>query len=119
MLAHIPIVPLISDSYGPLQYGYMLESANFLQVLTLLLIGLLFGKDTLLPWLGYKFFGTKQPGESGDTRSLPRIEHKMDELQFHYNHEMTELLKEIRDNTAEMHRKLQEWEKYGSPKPRP
>lgn len=91
---------------------HMLESLNFLQILTLLLIALLFGKDTLLPWLGEKFFGIKRPDEN-------RLEAKMDELQLHFNHETTELLTDIRDNTAATARKLEEWEKYGTPPPRP
>lgn len=95
---------------------HMLESLNFLQVLTLLLIALLFGKDTVLPWIGEKIFGIKRDAHaSPGSASLPRIERKMDELQLHFNHETTELLKQISENTAATSRKLEEWEKYGTP----
>lgn len=97
--------------------AHLLEGLNFLQVLTLILVALLFGKDTFLPWIGEKYFGIKRVDEPAPAKpgALPRIERKMDELQLHFNHETTELLQQIRDNTAETVRKLDEFEKYGVP----
>lgn len=92
----------------------MLESLNFLQVLTLLLVALLFGKDTILPWIGEKIFGIKRRDDTPASQR-DRLETKMDELQLHYNHETTDLLREIRDNTQNSYLKLQEFEKYGIP----
>lgn len=98
----------------------MLESLNFLQLLTLLLVALLFGKDTILPWMGEKVFGIERGKEKDQTRSGSsiRLERKMDELQLHFNHETTDLLTSIKENTAATSRKLEEWEKYGTPSPR-
>lgn len=99
---------------------HMLESLNFLQVLTLLLVALLFGKDTILPWMGQKFFGIKKDDQARSSKSSAnRLEQKMDDLQLHFNHETTDLLSAIKDNTAATTRKLEEWEKYGTPPPRP
>lgn len=99
---------------------HFLESLNFLQVLTLILIALLFGKDTIVPWIGEKFFGVLRKDK--DTLAQPeargaslRIEKKMDQLQLHFNHETTDLLKAIADNTGKTLSKLEEFEKYGIP----
>lgn len=103
---------------------HMLESLNFLQVLTLLLVALLFGKDTILPWVGEKVFGIKRAeqdvprdkpeGDTPDTQR-DRLEVKMDALQLHFNHETTDLLTTIANNTGATLRKLEEFEKYGIP----
>lgn len=62
---------------------------NFLEGLIFLLIGLLFFKETILKWLG-KAFGFKN-GED-------KIPTWAQDLKSHYNHETTELLKEIRNS---------------------
>lgn len=94
----------------------MPDSFDFMQILTLLLIALLFAKDTLLPWLGERLFGIKRPDAVGDDSSQgDRIEKMMRGLQLHYNHETTDLLTKISNNTEATKLKLEEFEKYGIP----
>jgi len=75
---------------------------NFLQWLILLLIGLLFGKDTVLPWIAQKF-GFKVNGNGSkevmaDVRNaLQPLLSRMEKLEFYANHETTEHLYRIEE----------------------
>jgi hypothetical protein len=106
---------------------------DFTQILTLILIGLLFGKDTILPWVMQKFgFKTDNTfaNVSADNRNaLQPLYLKMDELTQYANHETTEhteILREIRDNLRDntgflrdnfalIHSKHSEWDRRGIP----
>lgn len=83
---------------------------DFLQTLILLLVGLLFFKENILSWIGKKL-----GFNNGD-----KVPDWAKQLQFHYNHETTELLKEIRDSQTGMCKKmdkainlLENQDKYG------
>lgn len=100
---------------------------DFLQTLTLILIGLLFGKDTVLPWIAQKF-GFKLNDQLKDARdevmadnrnAMQPLLSEMEELKLHYNHETTDLLTEIRDELrrgfGEIRTKHSEWDRFGVP----
>ena len=69
---------------------------NFLQILILILIGLMFFKENLLKWVG-RYFGFK----NGNT-----VETKVDKLTTHYNHEITQILNNILSEQRGIGRKM-------------
>lgn len=96
------------------------DDLTFLQGLTLILIGLLFFKEEIIPWIKEKL---------GFKSGKMATSEQMEELSDHYNHETTDLLTGINEGIAkvnenlivmgetikEVSRKQQEWEKYGVP----
>lgn len=96
---------------------------DFLQTLTLFLIALLFGKDTLLPWLGEKFGikvgNTREDVKADNRNALQPLLTEMETLSEHFNHATTDLLTEIRDELrrglGEINNKHSEWERFGIP----
>lgn len=94
---------------------------DFLQTLTLLLIGLLFGKDTVLPWIAQKFGiklgnnveNAKDEVMADNRNAMQPLLSEMESLSAHYNHETTDLLKDIRDGIRQINAKHNEWDKYG------
>lgn len=51
--------------------------------------------------------------KQGKPKELPPL--WAQELQEHFNHDITELLRDIRDGVNETNNTLRNWEKYGSP----
>lgn len=84
-----------------------MENWNFQEILIIIMIALLFGKDTLLPAILKKLGWSN--GNGKDLKSM------MQDLQTHFNHDTTALLTEIKDNTRAIVSKLEELEKYGFP----
>ena len=90
-----------------------MEGFSFTELLIVVLIGLLFAKDTAIAWVSKKL---------GITSDIPDWANS---LINHVNHAQTDILTEIRDNTKvlpEIHKhaettanKLEELEKYGFP----
>lgn len=84
---------------------------EFLQSLALLLIGLLFFKENILSWIGKKF---------GFSNGKDKIPDWARELKTHYNDDITQLLREIRDGQTSACKKidkvitmLENQDKYG------
>ena len=82
-----------------------MENWNFQEILIIIMIALLFGKDNLLPWilqkLGYK---------NGNGKDLKGM---MQDLQTHFNDETTTLLKGIKDGVDKLGRAHEEYDKFG------
>ena len=79
---------------------------SFIESLILILIGLLFFRDEVMPFI-LKKLGIKKNGNAHATSE------EMQELKHHYNHETTELLTEINEGIKDLNRKHEEYEKYG------
>lgn len=98
---------------------------NFLQYLILLLIALLFGKDTLLPPLLKKLGLSTGKTEVSQNNAVLRNElqtllSQMELLATYFNHDTTATLKEmhdlltsIQDCVKAVHTKLNEIKEYG------
>lgn len=70
---------------------------SFLEILILVLIGLLFFKETVLSWIGQKL-GFKDKGKeaiAGEKNTQQVLLSNMEVLSQHYNHETTPLLENI------------------------
>jgi hypothetical protein len=100
---------------------------HFESGLILLLVGLLFFKDEIMPFIKYGV--SKFTGKQFDESQTPATKKQMETLSNYYNHDTTELLKSIDANIVKMHSALEkvedavrelkqqhsEWEKYGIP----
>lgn len=105
-----------------------MTEVTFLQGLTLLLVGLLFFREEIMPWIKGKL------GISNEREHATRGQ--MDKLSNYYNHDTTELLQAINTNVVKVHQNVEkvhltmreverqleglqvtnaEWEKFGIP----
>jgi len=102
------------------------EQFSFLELLVFLLIGLLFFREDIMPWVKQKL--------GFNTDNHPATKEEFTELSNHVNHTQTEMLerqtktlekqteslgeirdcvKVIADGIKDVHNKHQEWDKYG------
>lgn len=105
-----------------------MDDINFLQGITLLLIGLLFFRDEIIPWIKGKL-GMK-------VDNSPATQGQVGELAEYVNHRQTEVLDrqtqllekqnsqleaqtiiiaDIKNGNEDVKRKLEEWERHGVP----
>jgi hypothetical protein len=91
-----------------------MEDFTFLQSITLLLIGLLFFRDEIIPWIKEKM-GLKAKEKTATSNQV-------DELAEYVNHRQTEILdkqtailESIHEGVKDVKRKHDEWERYGIP----
>lgn len=66
----------------------------------------------MLMFLAYNIFLKTEPKDSS-------LGEKMDTLSNYYNHETTDLLREIKDEVKKTNVTLSTWEKYGAPQIKP
>lgn len=91
-----------------------MEDITFLQSITLLMIGLLFFRDEIIPWIKQKM-GLKATEPTATS-------HQVDELAEYVNHRQTEILDKqtaildsIHEGVKDVKRKHDEWDRYGIP----
>lgn len=78
---------------------------SFLEILILVLIGLLFFKETVLSWVAQKF-GFKDGSDK--SRRMVNLQNTMSDLKLHFNDKTTHILTEIQVNLSEGFEKLDE-----------
>ena len=97
----------------------MFEDLTFLQALTVLLIGLLFFREDIIPWLK-SWFGVKPEAVPTTPVTLADLLGQMTKLTEYFNHDTTqhnleikECLKSIDENMKTLVRKHDEYERFG------
>lgn len=92
-----------------------ISDLTFLQALTILLLGLLFFKEDIMPWIK-NLLGVK----SSAPPHQPATSNQVNELAEYVNHRQSEILERqlkvlerIDDRTKEILRKHEEYDKYG------
>jgi hypothetical protein len=95
-----------------------MEDITFLQSLTLILLGLLFFKEQIIPWILAKL--GMDPAKSNATKG------QVDQLAEYVNHRQTEIMEqqtvilgEVKGTAETTLRKLDEWERHGVPIKKP
>ena len=107
---------------------------SFLEILILLLLGTLFFKEQMAELFRAKFLGKKKSkdsvaglsyeeriatleflGKEKDEKVHNVLLESFNRLESHFNHETTDLLQKISENTKATNDKLGEFEKYGIP----
>jgi hypothetical protein len=91
----------------------MLDDLTFLQMLTLGLVGLLFFRDEIMPWIKHKL---------GIPDKTPATKESMEKLSQHVNHTQTDILdtqtkilEDVRACVKDIRAQHLEWEKFGIP----
>jgi len=87
---------------------------TFLEYLIILLVGLLFFKEEIIPWI---------KGKLGFQKSEPNAtSSQLENLAEYVNHRQTEILEaqtrilgEVKEGVSDIKRKHDEWERYGIP----
>lgn len=89
----------------------MFDNLTYLEYLTLILIGLLFFREDIMPWVkGFFGFKTQKPASSDDFDNLAdHVNHRQTEIL----EKQTEILQQIKEGIENVNRKHEEWEKYG------
>lgn len=92
----------------------MEDFSTFWQILIVILIGLLFFKEEIMPFIR-RWLGMKEVPDAS-----PATTHQIDELTEYVNHQQTELIKRqtalmesTLDIVRDIRRKHDEWDKYG------
>lgn len=93
-----------------------MEDITFLQMITLILIGLLFFRDEIIPWIKIKL--GMDPGKSNRAATQAQVS----DLAEYVNHRQTEImekqtaiLESVQVGVESINRKQDEWERFGVP----
>lgn len=91
-----------------------MEDLTFLQYLTILLLGLLFFREEIMPWIKGKL-GFKGDGSNATKGQVNELAEYVNHRQTEILDKQTAILGEVKSGIEDVKRKHEEWDKYGVP----